>query len=129
MVVDVDAAALDRMRAAVEALGIRPVCLPNGRQALREIDQHNPDAIILGLVMPDLGGFEFLDALQRLPDWRNTPVFLWTDMDLTGADYAKLLHSSQRIASKGGGAWQPVLAALNARFPVATEWPRVGAAS
>ena len=117
MVVDDDAVALNLMRVAVEALDIRTVCLQDGRQALREIDQHSPDAIILDLVMPDFDGFEFLDALQRLPGRRDTPVFIWTAMDLAADDYTKLACSSQLIASKGGGAWQPVLASLNARYP------------
>ena len=129
MVVDDDAVALKLMRVAIEALDIRTVCLQDGRQALRDIGQHRPDAIILDLVMPDFNGFEFLDALQRLPGWRDTPVFIWTAMDLTADDYTKLARSSQLIASKGGGAWQPVLASLNARYPGTTELARKAASS
>ena len=117
MLVDDDAVALNLMRVAVEALDIRTVCLQDGRQALREIDQYSPDAIVLDLVMPDFDGMEFLDVLHWLPGWRDTPVFIWTAVDRAAADYTKLACSSQLIASKGGGAWQPVLASLNARYP------------
>ena len=129
MVVDDDAVALDLMRVALDELDIRAVCLLDGRQALRDIDQHRPDAIILDLLLPGFDGFQFLDALQRLPDWRNTPVFIWAAMALTGDDYTMLAHSAQLIASKGGGALQPVLESLSAWRPARPEQPRQGGAS
>jgi hypothetical protein len=39
------------------------------------------------------------------------------------------LRSTQLIASKGGGAWQPVLASLNARYAGATDLAKEGVAA
>ena len=110
MVIDDDATALDLMRATLKSIGIDAVCFLDGRVALREIDQHRPDAIVLDLMMPEFDGFQFLDALQHLPAWRAVPVFIWTSLLLTDGEYASLSKSAQAIFIKGGGSTEDMLA-------------------
>ncbi len=127
MVIDDDPLALDLMRATLKAIGIDSVCLQDGRQALQEMATHRPDAIILDLMMPDFDGFAVLDALQRLPEWRETPVYIWTSMILTDEEYASLARSARAILGKGGGAlaamlerlrrWRPRVPALPPEAP------------
>ena len=102
IVIDDDPLALDLMRATLKAIGIDAVCRLDGRDALRELDNHRPDAIILDLVMPEFDGFAVLDALQHMPAWRDTPVFVWTGMTLSEADYSSLARSARAILSKRG---------------------------
>ncbi len=103
MVIDDEPRALDLMQATLRSIGIDAVCLSDGRQALRDIERHRPDALILDLMMPDFDGFEVLDALRQMPAWRDLPVFIWTSMTLTDAEYARLSASARLIVSKGGG--------------------------
>ena len=117
MVVDDDPVALDSMRSTLEAVGIDAVCLPDGRSALRGLDGHRPDAIILDLVMPDFDGFSVLDALQQESLWCDTPVFVWTSMQLSDADYASLGHSARAILGKRGGSIETTLDALRGWQP------------
>jgi CheY-like chemotaxis protein len=122
MVIDDDPLALDLMRAALASIGIDARCHLDGRDALREIERGGPDAIILDLMMPDFDGFAVLDALQRLPDFRDTPVFIWTSMLLTDDEYAGLARSAEAILRKGGGAFDAMLEALRRwRPPVAAS--------
>jgi PAS domain S-box-containing protein len=123
MVVDDEAMARDLMRATLQAMGIEAVCVPSGRQALQDIDQHRPDAIILDLMMPDMDGFAVLDALRQSPTWRNTPVFIWTSMVLTDDEYAQLTQSARAILSKGGGALEALLENLRRWRPPAMPLP------
>jgi PAS domain S-box-containing protein len=109
MVIDDEPMSLDLMRATLTSIGIDAVCFQDGRVALQEIDQHRPDAIVLDLMMPGFDGFQVLDALQRLPAWRDVPVFIWTSMLLTDDEYATLARSARAILIKGGGAMQAVL--------------------
>jgi CheY-like chemotaxis protein len=103
MVVDDDPRALDLMQATLKSIGIDAVCLSDGHEALRDIGLHRPDAVILDLMMPGIDGFEVLDALRQMPAWRELPVFIWTSMTLTDAEYERLSASARLILSKGGG--------------------------
>jgi PAS domain S-box-containing protein len=117
MVIDDDPASLELMRATLAGIGLESVCIASGLQALRELDQHRPDAIILDLMMPEFDGFAVLDALHSMRDWRNTPVFVWTSMALTETEYARLAKSAHAILSKGGGAFAAMLDDLRRRYP------------
>ena len=109
MVIDDEAASLDLMRAMLKSMGIDAVCFQDGRLALAEIALHRPDAIVLDLMMPEFDGFHVLDALQKLPAWREVPVFIWTSMLLTDEEYAILARSARAILIKGGGAMETML--------------------
>ena len=109
MIIDDDQVLLDLMQATLRSIGIDAVCFQDGRVALQEIDRHRLDAIVLDLTMPGFDGFQVLDALQRLPAWREVPVFIWTSMLLTDEEYATPARSARAILIKGGGAMETVL--------------------
>jgi PAS domain S-box-containing protein len=120
MVIDDDPVALDLMRATLHSLGVNAICQLDARQALYDMDFHQPDALILDLMMPGFDGFEALDELGRMPDWQHLPVFVWTSMILTDEEHAALARSARAILGKGGGALQDVLERLQGwRPPVA----------
>ncbi|MGS0755927.1 response regulator, partial [Roseateles sp. GG27B] len=121
LVIDDDPLALELMRATLASLEVDASCVADGRAALRDLDEHRPDAIILDLMMPEFDGFAVLDALRQLPAWRNTPVFIWTSMILTDAEYASLARSARAILSKGGGEIASLLEDLRRRHPLAHE--------
>jgi DNA-binding response OmpR family regulator len=65
MVVD-DAESLRTMlKTYLTQEGFRIVTAPNGREALFVARQERPDLIILDLMMPELGGYEFMSAYVR----------------------------------------------------------------
>jgi len=121
LVIDDDALALDLMQAALHHVNIEAVCFLDGREALRDIHRHQPDAIILDLMMPGFNGFEVLHALHEMPQWRDVPVFVWTSMILTEAEYADLSGSAQAILSKGGGALAAMLESMRRKYAAALE--------
>ena len=89
---------------------------------MQEIDRHRPEAIVLDLMMPEFDGFQVLDALQRLPVWREVPVFIWTSMLLTDDEYATLARSARAILIKGGGAMEAVLESVRRwRLPLVSS--------
>jgi len=123
MVVDDEPVALDLMRATLAGMGIEAVCLQDGREALRDIALHQPDALILDLMMPGFDGFDVLEGLRGLPLWQHIPVYIWTSMILTEEEYARLARSARAIVSKGGGTLAAVLESLSHRRPVAPPLP------
>ncbi len=103
LVIDDDPAVLAWLHSTLAGLGIAAVCVQDGRAALRDIDQHRPDAILLDLMMPGHDGFAVLDALRQLPAWCHTPVFICTSLVLSDAEYACLTRSARVIHDQGGG--------------------------
>ena len=120
LVVDDEAPALELMQSTLAAAGLLPHGERSGPQALAVLDAVRPSAIVLDLMMPGMDGFAVLDALQALPAWRDTPVFIWTSMVLADEDYARLSGSARAILDKGGGTLQSLLARLRAWRPRTT---------
>lgn len=55
--------------------GFRVVCAENGRAALYVARHEKPDLILLDIMMPEMGGYDFLRAYRKE---RETPVILLT---------------------------------------------------
>lgn len=123
MVIDDEPDALALMGSTLEGLGVQAICLQDGREALKALDQHRPQALILDLMMPGFDGFAVLDALRRMPAWRDLPVFIWTAMLLSDDEYARLAGSARAVLSKGGGELAALLESLRRWRPAASHWP------
>ena len=103
MVADDDPLAQDLMRATLTAIGVQAQVFSSGEQALEAIAEQAPDALILDLMMPGMNGFDVLAALKQMPAGRSVPVFVWTSMSLSDAEYTTLSRSAAAILAKGGG--------------------------
>ncbi|MET0384082.1 MAG: PAS domain S-box protein [Burkholderiaceae bacterium] len=112
MVIDDDPAAQELMRVELETYGIAASPFLDAREALRQVEQVEPDAIILDLLMPDFNGFEVLDALRRKQKWHDLPVFVWTSMTLTEPEYDFLALAASSVLLKGGGGIESLLERL-----------------
>ncbi len=75
MVVDDDAGIRRMLRVNLEQEGFRIVTASNGREALFVLREEKPDLIILDLMMPEMGGYEFMRAYSQEAD---TPVIMLT---------------------------------------------------
>jgi PAS domain S-box-containing protein len=73
----------------------------NGRVALERIGEREPTLVLLDLMMPEMDGFEFVEALRARPDGQRVPVVVLTAKDLTAADRERLAGSVTRIVQKG----------------------------
>jgi threonine synthase len=62
----------------------------SGEQALRLLDQHTPDLVILDLMLPDISGFDILKHLRLKSATRDVPVVVLTAKDLTADERALL---------------------------------------
>jgi predicted signal transduction protein with EAL and GGDEF domain/CheY-like chemotaxis protein len=52
-----------------------------GAVALRHLDQHTPDLVILDALMPEMDGFETCRRLRALPGYAQVPVLMLTGLD------------------------------------------------
>ena len=54
------------------------VAVNSGKQAYKYLERHTPDLILLDINMPEIGGFEVMEALQADSRWRKIPVIFLT---------------------------------------------------
>jgi signal transduction histidine kinase/DNA-binding response OmpR family regulator len=101
LVVDDDPDALDLVVAMIEESGYEIHTATNGREALDQITEARPDAIILDLMLPEMDGFEVVHRLSLNPEWRSIPVILLTARDLSHEERRALDIGTARIIQKG----------------------------
>jgi DNA-binding response OmpR family regulator len=75
LVVDDKASVRTLVRDYLAQEGFGVVTAENGREALYAARHEKPDLILLDIMMPEMGGYEFLRAYRKE---RNTPVILLT---------------------------------------------------
>ena len=101
LVVDDDPKAVDLI--AVRILGLAGTVLRayGGRAAIDLARAERPDLIVLDLMMPDVNGFEVVEALNERPETARIPIVVVTAMKLTTQDRAKLDGYVTVIMEKG----------------------------
>ncbi|NEO87288.1 MAG: response regulator, partial [Spirulina sp. SIO3F2] len=99
----VDDSAMNRevLRRQIEKEGWAVEEAQHGRQALDLIQIHQPDVILLDLMMPEMDGFQFLEALRENTDWQAIPVVVITAKDITESDRQRLNGGVEAIYHKG----------------------------
>jgi signal transduction histidine kinase/CheY-like chemotaxis protein len=103
LVVDDDPRALKVAERCLTAGGYRAVCRSDAEGALTALDRDMPAAIVLDLMMPGMNGFEFLDRLRRHPRGRDLPVIVWTEADVTPAQWRLLAARAEGVVLKRDG--------------------------
>ncbi|OLP19642.1 hybrid sensor histidine kinase/response regulator [Leptolyngbya sp. 'hensonii'] len=66
--------------------------VPNGSEALAYLEQHQPDVILLDVMMPGLNGFEVCRHIKAQPQLQHIPVIMVTALN-TKEDLAQCLDS------------------------------------
>ena len=81
-----------------------------GKEGLNLIKNNIFHTIILDLSLPDMTGFEFLDALQNELDIKNLPpIIVYTAQELSETQIEKIEEYSQRIILKGSYSLERLL--------------------
>jgi signal transduction histidine kinase/CheY-like chemotaxis protein len=90
LMVDDDDIARYLLRGLFANNGYRFLEANGGTEGLRVARKSKPNLIILDLQMPDMSGFEVLDALKRDPETREIPVVIYTSQVLDSEERARL---------------------------------------
>ncbi|MBE0592955.1 MAG: response regulator, partial [Gemmatimonadales bacterium] len=114
LVVEDDPASRAILRRTLEQEGWQVTEAENGRIALEQLDRQVPDLVLLDLMMPEMDGFEFLEAQRKVEAWRAVPVVVITAKELTEADRERLNGGVARVVQKGAHAREDLLRDLRA---------------
>lgn len=66
------------LQVTLERQGFQVLTAFDGREALRAVEQQNPDLVVLDVMMPYLDGYEVLKCLRRDPATEKLPVIMLT---------------------------------------------------
>jgi CheY-like chemotaxis protein len=101
LLVEDDAATRQTLRRMVEGEGWTATEAANGRAALQRMAESQPTVILLDLMMPDMDGFEFAEAVRKHETWHSIPIIVITAKDLTVEDRMRLNGYVEKILQKG----------------------------
>jgi PAS domain S-box-containing protein len=90
LIVDDDPKAVEVIAAFLPHPAYAVVRAYGGREAISLAQRLRPDLILLDLVMPEVSGFDVVDALQLNPETAEIPVLVVTSKPITASDYAAL---------------------------------------
>jgi PAS domain S-box-containing protein len=121
LIVEDDEAARGTLRRLLEKEGWTVTEAENGRQALDRVAEAKPALILLDLMMPEMDGFEFIDALRQQEAWRSIPVAVTTAKDVTAEDRQRLTAQVEQILQKGAYSREELLAQVRKLLTDCTE--------
>ena len=101
LVVDDDSESRALLRHSLESDGWQVEEAFNGKNAIESINNRAPALILLDLMMPEMDGFEFVDAIKSQQNLADIPIIVLTAMDIDGEIHQKLHGQVQNILVKG----------------------------
>lgn len=89
------------MRRELEKEGLEVVEAENGQVALERVAAAQPRLILLDLMMPEMDGFAFVEALRNNPAWHSIPMVVVTGKDLLAEERERLNGYVEQVLQKG----------------------------
>ncbi|HEX2223899.1 MAG TPA: response regulator, partial [Thermoanaerobaculia bacterium] len=101
LVVDDDAATRGVLRRALTREGWRVGEAADGRKGIALLERSRPALVLLDLMMPEMDGFQVLEAMRREEAWRDIPVVIVTAKDLSREEAEWLKGRAEAVLQKG----------------------------
>jgi signal transduction histidine kinase/DNA-binding response OmpR family regulator len=85
LVADDDVRNIFSLTKALELHNVDVVAAMDGREALKKLEE-NPDvnAVLMDIMMPEMDGYEAMQAIRKKPQYRNLPIIAITAKAMTG---------------------------------------------
>ncbi len=75
-------------------------CAGSGREALQILTESPHDCVVLDLTLPDMSGFDVLEALRSNAELADLPVVVFTGRELTPSEDAQLTSLARSVVVK-----------------------------
>ena len=122
LVVEDDERMRELLRRSLEEAGWGVTEARNGREGLARLGELSPALILLDLMMPEMDGFDFMDALRQRPEHPHIPVIVITAKDLTEEDHRRLNGGVERILQKSATDPKQLIAEVRSFLTGQTEF-------
>ena len=84
LIVDDNPQNVELLQAFLESLPVKIVTAVDGLDALEKVSQHNPDLILLDIMMPHMSGFQVCRKLKGDPRTRDIQILMVTALNELG---------------------------------------------
>jgi CheY-like chemotaxis protein len=117
LVVDDDRSIREVLVQALEDAGFEADPAPGGRSALKSLcaasaDDRPYDAMLLDIIMPDVDGWDVLEAVKHNPLWRDMPVLVVSGQANGAGDVARVSSYDGFFIEKSGDFVEVIKSAL-----------------
>jgi CheY-like chemotaxis protein len=127
LIVEDDGGMRVMLRRRLEKEGWTVIEAENGRAGLEQMEQNQPELILLDLMMPEMDGFQFLEEVRKHEAWRSIPVIVITAKTLTAEDRQRLNGSVEKILQKGAYSREELIREVR-DLVTASIHPKLGSA-
>jgi PAS domain S-box-containing protein len=100
LIVDDDPLAVELLAASLTSESITVLRAHGGLESIAAARDHRPDLIVLDLMMPDVNGFDVVEALGKFPETAQIPIVIVTAKKITGADRVRLNGYITKVMEK-----------------------------
>lgn len=100
LVVDDEPKTVELLVDTLQASGYEVLQADGGRRGIELALAERPDAIVLDLMMPEVTGFEVVQALRQHPQASQIPILIFTAKDVTAEERELLSTHARSIVSK-----------------------------
>jgi signal transduction histidine kinase/CheY-like chemotaxis protein len=100
LVVDDDPGAIELLAGQLRQNRYAVLAAHGGREGIELARRHRPDLIALDLEMPEVNGFDVVEALKSSPETARIPILVVTAQNLTAADRTRLNGHISDIVGK-----------------------------
>jgi signal transduction histidine kinase/DNA-binding response OmpR family regulator len=101
LIVDDEAANRDWLIHVLEPAGFKVIFATGGQEAIQLARSGKPDLVVLDLLMPEVSGFDVVEALSKHKATKGIPIIVLTAKQLTNADLDQLDGHVSTILSRG----------------------------
>jgi CheY-like chemotaxis protein/predicted nucleic acid-binding Zn-ribbon protein len=101
LVVDDDRQHIRLVRATLKPFKVTVLSAENGTDGIAMATEHQPDLIVLDLMMPGVDGYQVIDALRAEPTTSGIPILVYTAKTLPAEERDTLAAKVQSILQKG----------------------------
>jgi len=102
LIVDDDPKAVEMIAVRIQGLANTILRAYGGREAIVMAERERPDLIVLDLIMPEVNGFEVVEALCENPATAHIPIVVVTASEITETDRDRLNGFVATIMGKAG---------------------------
>jgi CheY-like chemotaxis protein len=101
LIVDDEPDSIELLTRMLDRPGFAVLSTTSGAEGIERAQAADPDLVLLDLMMPDVSGFDVVDALRANPVTADTPIIIVTAKEPTNEDKTRLNGRVTALLQKG----------------------------